>query len=278
MRYYLIISILIIASCSVPEQRTTSLIDSNWQFSNAKDSIWYAATVPGVVHTDLLSNKLIEDPFWGTNELNLQWIEEENWNYKSEFEITKAQLSQEHIKLEFEGLDTYASVFVNGTNLLTTNNMFRSWKVDIKNVVKKGSNLLEVKFTSPINFNKETVKNYRHQLPSGNETVELKVSPFTRKAAYHFGWDWGPRFVTSGIWKDVKLTTWSNARILDVFVQTDSVVNDKAYLTYEIEIESSSQGDNYSILVNDLEREINVEKGNNIIKFYEIVDNPIFTI
>lgn len=261
-------------SCSVPEQRKTVLVHSNWEFSNAKDSTWYDATVPGVVHTDLLSNNLIEDPFLGTNELDLQWIEEENWNYRTEFEITTAQLNQEYIELEFEGLDTYASVFVNGEEVMRTNNMFRNWKSDVKLMVKEGTNLLEVKFSSPLNYNHAKVENYPHKLPSGNETVDFKVSSFTRKAAYHFGWDWGPRFVTSGIWKDVNLTTWSNARILDVFVQTDSIVNDKAYLSYEIEIESLSKSTSYSLLVNTDEQQISLETGNNTIKLSDIIENP----
>ena len=261
-------------SCSVPEQRNTSVMKSDWSFSNANDSIWYDAIVPGVVHTDLLSNDLIDDPFWGTNELTLQWIEKEDWNYKSEFEITKAQLNQEHIELEFEGLDTYASVFVNGKNVIVADNMFRSWKSEVKLLVKEGTNLLEVKFTSPLKYNRTKVENYPYQLPSGNETVDFKVSSFTRKATYHFGWDWGPRFVSSGIWKDVKLTTWNNARILDVFVQTDSIINNKAYLTYSIELEAVSKTKQYSLLINDNEKEIRLAPGKNSIHIQDTIDNP----
>ncbi len=264
-----------IFSCVVPEQRETTLLNSNWQFSNAKDSTWYSATVPGVIHTDLLNNKLINDPFWGTNELDLQWIEDENWNYKTEFEITDTQLNQQHIELEFEGLDTYASVFVNGKEVIIANNMFRSWQADLKDYVIEGANLLEVKFTSPLNYNKEKAESYTHKLPAGNETVDLKVSPFTRKAAYHFGWDWGPRFITSGIWKDVKLTTWNNVRIVDVFVQTDSIVEDKAYLTYEVSVESSLEKEkSYLLLVNGRTEPIELDSGNNIIRINKVVENP----
>lgn len=264
-----------IFSCSVPEQRKTTLIHSKWEFSNTKDSTWYTATVPGVVHTDLLASKLIEDLYWGTNELELQWIEKEDWNYKTEFKITSTQLNQEHIELEFEGLDTYATVFVNGKKVLTVNNMFRSWKADINEYVREGANLLEVKFTSPINYNKEKVESYTHKLPSGSETVDLKVSPFTRKAAYHFGWDWAPRFVTSGIWKDVKLITWNKARILDVFVQTDSIVDGSAYITYEVEIESSLKSEtSYRLLVNGQEHSVSLDEGKNTWQFQQIVDKP----
>lgn len=271
----LLLLTIILASCSVPERRKTEIIHSNWRFSNAKDNVWHSATVPGVIHTDLLANKLIEDPYWGTNELTLQWIGEEYWNYTTEFEISKDQLSQEHIELEFEGLDTYATVLVNGEEVIHANNMFRSWKAELKGLVKEGKNELLVRFTSPINYNKEIVENYPYQLPAGNETVDIKVSPFTRKAAYHFGWDWGPRFITSGIWKVVKLTTWSNARILDVFVQTDSIKNDIAYLTYEVDIEGSSKGETgYLLLVNGMEHSVSLEEGRNVWQFQETAEKP----
>ncbi len=274
-RILLVSFLLIIVSCSIPDQRNTEQLYANWQFSNAKDSVWHSATVPGVIHTDLLVNKLIEDPYWGTNELNLQWIENEDWNYKTIFEITKNQLNQEHIELEFEGLDTYATIFVNGAEVISANNMFRSWKADIKDIAKEGANELEVRFISPINFNKERVENYPHKLPSGNETVDLKVSSFTRKAAYQFGWDWGPRFVTTGIWKDVNLTTWSEARIRDVFVQTDSISENKAYLTYEVSIESSLQEVTaYSLFFNGKEHLAELENGVNTFKIKEIIENP----
>lgn len=267
--------VLFMVSCAVPEQRKTSLIQSTWEFSNAKDSVWYPATVPGVIHTDLLANKLIDDPFWGTNELKLQWIEHENWNYKTVFELTNTQITHDHIELVFEGLDTYATVLVNGTEVIVADNMFRTWKADIKEFVVEGDNKLEIMFTSPLNFNKEKVESYLHQLPSGNETVDLKVSPFTRKAAYHFGWDWAPRFVTSGIWKDVKLTTWSNARILDVFVQTDSIIGDNAYLTYEVQIESSSEESmNYWLFMNGEKTSVELNVGLNNIRFPYVVNNP----
>lgn len=271
----LILLVAVLNACNKIESVSTISLPTQWQFSNANDSVWYPATVPGVIHTDLLANKLIEDPYWGTNELKQQWIEKENWTYKTEFEITGSQLRQAHVELEFEGLDTYATVFVNGEQVITADNMFRSWTADIQELVKVGKNKLEVRFISPINYNKEAVENYPHQLPSGNETVELKVSPFTRKAAYQFGWDWGPRFVTSGIWKEVNLTTWNKARLLDAFVQTDSIVDDKAYLTYEFSIEASrDEVNSYSLLVNGKEHQITLEEGENIIQFQETIKNP----
>jgi beta-mannosidase len=251
MNRLLIIVFLMISfiSCSEKEPATSFLLNSNWEFAKQGDATFYKATVPGVVHTDLLANHLIEDPFWETNELKLQWIETENWNYKTIINITKEQLFQENIELEFEGLDTYATVFLNGEKIIEATNMFRTWKADIKKIIKVGENQLEVKFVSPLNFNREKVENYPYKLPSGNETVDFKVSSFTRKAAYQFGWDFGPRFVTSGIWKNVKMNTWNTARIRDFFVQTDSISNNKAYLTAIIDVEGT-EPDNLELFIN----------------------------
>ncbi len=271
-----------INSCSKTEPASSMLLNSNWEFSQDGDSTFYKATVPGVVHTDLLANNLIEDPFWETNELKLQWIEAENWNYKTIINLTKEQLNQENIELEFEGLDTYATVFLNGEKIIEATNMFRNWKADIKKNAKVGENQLEVKFVSPLNFNREKVNSYPYKLPSGNETVDLKVSPFTRKAAYQFGWDFGPRFVTSGIWKNVKINTWNTARITDVFVQTDSILNNKAYLSVNITIEGGKANEG-KLIVGFKEKSgsgktkdipLNIEKGIKTIQQKFKIENP----
>jgi beta-mannosidase len=263
-----IISLLIasaLLSCSRIEPAQSILIDSNWKFSKENDTALYKATVPGVIHTDLLENNRIEDPFLETNELKLQWIENENWTYKTTFALTNKELNQEHIEIEFQGLDTYATVFLNGTKIIQASNMFRTWKADIKKFLNEGENILEVNFVSPINYNREKVESYPYKLPSGNETVDVKVSAFTRKAAYQFGWDWGPRFVTSGIWKNVKINMWNTVRIDDIFVQTDSINKSKAFISFLIDIEGSKTNDL------NLELKLKKENGEELIKLIPLV-------
>lgn len=102
--------------------------------------------------------------------------------------------------------------------------MFRVWVIDIKNLLKIGINTLEVIFKSPIEQGKIQSKNLEISLPAPNDDAKLggvgglKLSPFTCKSPYHYGWDWGPRFVTSGIWRDVSLKAWNHFDILDVYV------------------------------------------------------------
>lgn len=269
-------------SCSKIEPAKSILLNSKWEFSKEGDSIFYKATVPGVIHTDLLANNLIENPFIETNELKLQWIENENWNYKTVVNFTKNQLKHENIEIKFEGLDTYATVFLNGKKIIEASNMFRTWKADIKKNAKVGENLLEIKFISPLNFNREKVNNYPYKLPSGNESVYLKVSPFTRKAAYQFGWDFGPRFVTSGIWRNVKINTWNSARISDAFVQTDSILDNKAFVLVSVDIEGSKT-DEANLVISFKEKNglgktklipLKIEKGINFIQQKFEIENP----
>ena len=229
---------LLLFSCQkdhIPNE--TKELDLQWEFRQVGTDNWYPATVPGVVHTDLLNNGLIEDPYWENNEQKLQWIEQENWEYKSILKLAKKQLQNDHLELVFEGLDTYAEIYLNDSLVLKTNNMFRSWTLDIKPYVVSGNNELKVLFISPITYNKEKVANHPYQYPSGCEKVDVKVSPFTRKAAYHFGWDWGPRFVTCGIWRPIKIHTWNNVQITDVEVYTSSINENDATIRIRIDVD-----------------------------------------
>src|SRR5438128_12349576 len=103
---------------------------TGWQFREAGRETWYHASVPGCVHTDLLNNKLIDDPFYRDNEKKLQWIGKTDWEYQTTFNVTAEMLDRTSVEMVFEGLDTYASVFLNDELLLNADNMFRTWRVD----------------------------------------------------------------------------------------------------------------------------------------------------
>ncbi len=268
-RLILFTLLLCLGACQLGKKdltKKTQILNEDWEFSEQGDSSVYPAKVPGQVHLDLLSNDLIDDPFWEDNELKQRWIEEENWIYKTEFKVDRKTLRNENIAILFEGLDTYAEVFLNGEKVLTTNNMFRTWTIDAKPFLKRGMNELRVVFESPINHNRGVVLNYPHELPSGNETADipLKVAAFTRKAAYHFGWDWGPRFVTSGIWKDVKIVTWNKVRIKNAYTTTLSADRDIAHMRTQIEVEVSEAG-TYEVLLKQKTKIVNLKVGLNTI-------------
>ncbi|MFC1563765.1 glycoside hydrolase family 2 protein [candidate division KSB1 bacterium] len=218
-------------------RQSTLILTENWEFREAGKDQWYPAEVPGAVHTDLLSNGLIEDPFYGGNEQSLQWIGYSNWEYRNILHIGSDIFNKKHIELVFRGLDTYAEVSLNGETILTADNMFREWRTGCREYIKEGDNELRILFRSPINEILPVMEKIGYRLPASNDQGE-KTSPYTRKAPYHFGWDWGPRYVTSGIWQDVMLESYDEAGIRNIYVKQERLSSSRADLTAEIEIHS----------------------------------------
>ncbi|MEI9905410.1 MAG: sugar-binding domain-containing protein [Asticcacaulis sp.] len=122
------------------------VIGDGWTFRQANDGDWLPATVPGTVHTDLLANGKIADPFYRTNERDQQWIDKKDWEYRTTLTLDARTCARQHVELVFEGLDTYAEVYLNDTLVLQADNMFRTWTADIKAHVKPGANALRIAF------------------------------------------------------------------------------------------------------------------------------------
>ena len=219
-----------------------------WQFREAGTGDWLTATVPGTVHTDLLANGKIPDPFYRTNERDLQWIDKKDWEYQTVLEMDTGTLAHDHIELCFLGLDTYAEVYLNDAPVLQADNMFRTWTADIKAHAKIGANALRIVLRSPVQEGLKRLAALGYDLPAVVDWSEIgglgdkKISMFTRKAPYHYGWDWGPRFVTSGIWRPVRLRAWSGTRISDLHIVQDSLSAEAARLTAVFEIVSDVSG------------------------------------
>src|SRR5207248_10226830 len=121
-------------------------------------------------------------------------------------------------------------------------NMFRSWRADIKSHVKAGTNVVVVHFRSPIAVAKPLYDRLGYTLPAVNDQAKEMVSMFTRKAPYHYGWDWGPRFVTSGIWRPVTIEAWDAARLDDVQVFQRELTDARARLTTTALVQASRAG------------------------------------
>jgi beta-mannosidase len=230
-----------------PAKMSISL-DAGWQFHEVGKADWHPATVPGCVHTDLLHNRLIDDPFYRDNEKKLQWIGKTDWEYQTSFNVTPATLARHNVELVFAGLDTYADVFLNDQPLLHADNMFRTWRVACKSQLHAGANTLRIRFRSPINEILPVMAKMSYQLPAPNDQGE-KTSPHTRKAPYQYGWDWGPRFVTSGIWRPVTLEAWDEARVDNLHIVQRQLNDQAADLTAEVEVVSS--GDTAANIVID---------------------------
>jgi beta-mannosidase len=225
-------------------------LDSGWQFravANADEAAvkeWHPAQVPGVVHTDLLRNNLIPDPFDKDNEFHLQWVGLADWEYQTTFQVDAAALAHEHLDLVFSGLDTFADVYLNDQSILHADNMFRTWRVPAKTLIKPGSNTLRIVFHSAVEHMLPYVKALPYVLPSisthnyGNEE-NIATAPYTRKAPYQYGWDWGPRFLTEGIWQPIRLEMWDALRIDNFHIHQENITPALANVAAEVDIEAS---------------------------------------
>jgi beta-mannosidase len=242
MYKYLFMFLMVLSQGSSMGQ-CIDLCGSGWTFRRSGDKVWLPASVPGTVHTDLLYNKKIADPFYRNNEKDLQWIDTADWEYKTQFSVDDALLARDRVVLKFEGLDTYADVFLNGEKILQAYNMHRSWKVDVKGRLKKEGNELRIYFHSPINSVLPAYEGLPYTVPvSNNDQAAQRLSVFTRKAGYHYGWDWGPRFVTSGIWRPVTLTGWDELEIEDLFIEQKALSVQKAVLEARVEVNAVAGG------------------------------------
>lgn len=268
----LLLLVTILAGCQLntAPDLITKNIDQAWKFKKSTDTTWLPATVPGTVHTDLLQNKIISEPFYRDEESKLQWIEKESWNYCDTFDLNDDIFSKKNILLHFDGLDTYADVSLNGQKILVCNNMFRSWQADVKSLLKEKGNILEITFLPAALQDSVKTKSLPYKLP------DTRV--FSRKAAYQYSWDWGPRFVTSGIWRSVRIEAWNNCRIQNIFISTDRVNSDKAVMKLEVNFLSSTVGKaDIDLLINNTHlksKGVDVNEGSNKITFPFEIENP----
>ncbi len=192
---------------------------------------WMTANVPGTVHTDLMHNRQMPDPFFGTTETEVQWVNDLQWLYRRRFAVPSSFLVHDAMELVAEGLDTYATISINGQEVGQTANMFIAHRFDVKKHLRNGNNVIEILFDSP------TVRSKQLEQQHGALRVALQAHRvYVRKAQYSFGWDWGPELPTSGIWRDISLQAYSSARLQHPFIKTLSVTEEEAVVELSIDI------------------------------------------
>jgi len=231
-------------------------LDQNWKLHSFKvgefndlevaspdfiDNYWMTAEVPGDVHSTLIKRRLIENPYYGHNDLKCQWVEEKVWWYRTSFDFQEVLQEEDRIELIFEGLDTFATIYLNGLEIGSTENMFVEHIFDVTREIVQGKNILAVKF-EPVS---QHVKNKLVNYWSGFSKERI----WTRKAQYHFGWDWGPRLVSVGICGDVRLEKKTAAKIDNIFVYTTHLEKDQAEIKTEVNITRFVRDKDYEIEV-----------------------------
>ncbi|MFC5194574.1 glycoside hydrolase family 2 protein [Bizionia hallyeonensis] len=268
MKHVLYIGLcLIVLGCQkqldVPEIR---LLHDNWQFKSSDKTDWLTAQIPGNVFSDLLDNAEIPDPFIGTNEDSVQWVSKTDWEYQTTFQVDSKTLQKRHVELNFGGLDTYASVYLNDSLILKTANAFREFSIDVKPLLKT-ENTLRILFENTTKHEEAAKAQLNYTLPEGNRI-------FTRKGQFQYGWDWGPKLNTSGIWRPIKLVTWNTLKIQDAYIK-QTVLNDSlAKLNARFNLNTSIGNLDYDLFINDSLIQSGYMSDKDIPQFNFTIKNP----
>jgi beta-mannosidase len=198
------------SAATVSEPRRLRL-NGDWRVSQVGKNDWFAATVPGCVHTDLLAAKRIPEPFYRENSKTVQWVGESDWVYKRTFNVPDDVLKNDRVLLRCEGLDTLATIKINSREIGRADNMFRLWEFDVKPFLQSDANTIEVSFQSPFTYFKQMEGDLA-------PAKWIKGRAWVRKEPCSFGWDWGPDLPSCGIWKNITLETFNDGRIADVLI------------------------------------------------------------
>ncbi|MHB1462788.1 MAG: beta-mannosidase [Armatimonadota bacterium] len=213
-------------------------LNGAWQLTGDRLSAPVNAVVPGGVHVDLMAAGIIPDSFVGDNEYRVAWVHETDWSYGRKFDLLPNAGLSNPAWLVFDGLDTFTAISLNGELLAETNNMHVQYRVEVTGKLKATDNLLEVVFTSPVKAVAEDMARDPLDAPGPDMCIQGMI--YARKAMCHWGWDWGPKNPTSGIWRDVYLETAPVARIA-VMTLDQKHIDGKVSLSCRASIERSSQ-------------------------------------
>lgn len=228
MRYFFLV-MLMLTNLGVFAQNDMTL-NEGWMFREVNAGKWFKASVPGTIHTDLMRTQQIEDPFFRDRASQLLWISEKDWEYKKEFILSSNFNPNQKKYIVFDGLDTYADIYLNEQFLGRVNNMFRQWRFEAIGL-KPGNNQILIRFFSPLRIADSLAKQSDVKRPCENNRHYL------RKAQYHFGWDWAPQLPTCGIWKKVYLSSestskYEEAKYADVkLIQSADSIGQSFYFT-----------------------------------------------
>lgn len=214
-------------------------LNGAWQVRQEATDQSYPALVPGCIHTDLLAAEVIPDPFYRDNELLQTWVGETDWTYSRSFHITDELLAHPAVYLRCDGLDTIATIRVNGDELGTAQNMFRTYEYDVKAYLVTGENHIEVAFRAPMEYVRH-MDAVHGEMAGWVEPMRVNSGGWIRKEPCNFGWDWGPKLPTVGIWRDIELIAFERARLTDVLILQEHVAA-AVNLTIKLAVEQIEQ-------------------------------------
>ena len=263
--------IIALTACTKRQPVAEQALNKGWTLTgdtlNIKD---LSVAVPSVVQENLFDAGLIPHPYLGTVEEDLLWISDHPWKYALDFNVDSKVMRKDVVELVFEGIDTYAEVRLNGEKLFDADNQFRTWKQDVKPLLKPKDNHLEVLFARYDSTQLALYEQHQPRLPE-----KYAVS---RKAPYQHGWDWAPKYKNVGLWKPVKLVGWSKARMENAYIVTNEIADNQTKLTLHLDVVSRADGTMEVELFSEGKRMQSffapAVKGNQHKVFSFTVDNP----
>ena len=231
--FFLILPFVLLACTD--NNRVLQSLNHGWNLQTDTLSIDLQVDIPSEAHADLYAAGIIPHPYGEDNvETELQWIPQHQWDYSLKFDVDKNIWQKDNIDLIFNGLDTYADVWLNGEKILHSDNMFIRYEKEVKNLLKKRDNELKVRFY-PFDAQRDSlIETYPLKFPEKYAVM--------RKAAYQNGWDWAPRYLNIGIWKDVELLGWNDYKIENIAFLTKNVTDETVEMIANIEICSDFDG------------------------------------
>jgi beta-mannosidase len=221
-------------------------LKGKWQINDDEGKYTFAGNVPGTVQGDLILQKLVPHPYVGLNEKYMRDLENKSWDYIKEFELEDLP-AEDNVELIFKGVDTLSDIYLNGKYLGNTEDMFLEYRFNIKDLLKKGKNTLKVNIKSPVKEPKALERVY-----GKIGATEESIRPYIRKAQYSYGWDWGARVVTSGIWKPVYIESYNKARLVGCTAHLEEISDRNGRIRVSGYVQSTSLIDdpqNYSVEV-----------------------------
>lgn len=203
---------------------------NNWTLTFDNKTI--SAQVPGDITIDLYRAGLVKNPYFGLDYKDIEWVARRDFTYRTTICADKELLNNQSVTVVFDGIDVFADVYLNGTHLGATKNMFLQYRYEIRNLLHEGNNTLTVEMHSTLNAMDKIDT-------TGYYAIFNEKRMFVRKAQCHFGWDWAPKICAYGIWNDVYVECGSKQKINDVYVVADDKGNAAFFVELNYNINST---------------------------------------
>ena len=197
------------------------LSGNEWSLSNTGTKKRLAniqMNIPGDIHSALIRADIIADPYFARNEKDVQWVGQEPWSIKRDFDFHLEPGTKSYLVIE--RADTFFTVCINGKKAGKGDNYFRTWRFDITRLLREGKNTISVDFESSEARAISRAKSLPYTIPCSKYDMYSPNRNLVRKIQCHSGWDWGPCIMASGIYGDFFIETVRNGYIRSVTVNT----------------------------------------------------------